>query len=201
MKKTYAELDLKKIRDDCGLDFARHTYSPGQCSCCYGPEDMGKKWWAKGKKPKKIITKRDSSGKPCGYKWDRDINRCTFILFNNADNGSGPIKSLEEPIENYTYVSYNVSSREQLDKVCAMLQEQLGTDYLVEKPKNECYSICIYYGKVYSAKDVWKMIKERDYRLRKGLWFYYNSKGETMEAVKFDATMRKKMDCDTIHFV
>lgn len=33
--KTYADFDLIKIRDDCRLDFARHTYGPRQCSCCY----------------------------------------------------------------------------------------------------------------------------------------------------------------------
>ena len=99
--KIYADLDLKRIRDDCGLDFARHTYSKGQCSCCYTPLDMPTKYWAKGKKPKKINVTRDQKGDINSYQWDRDTNEIPFILFKNANNGCGVINSLEEPIKDF----------------------------------------------------------------------------------------------------
>lgn len=128
--KTYADLDLIKIRDECGLDFARHTYSKHQCSCCYGPLDMAAHWWAKGKKPKLIsISERIS-------KWDRNLDDISFILFKNAWNGSGYIKSLDEPIKDGTCISYRFNSDAQKQQVCTMLQEQLGADYTVVVPEN-----------------------------------------------------------------
>lgn len=50
--KTYADLDLKAIREACDLDFAHYTYGRGQCSCCYGPLEMPAKYWRNRKKPK-----------------------------------------------------------------------------------------------------------------------------------------------------
>lgn len=198
--KTYADLDLNKIRDDCGLDFARHTYSPGQCSCCYGPEDMGK-GWAKGKKPKKIVTKQDSKGKPTAYTWDRNISNYTYILFKNAENGRGCIKSLDEPVKDHTCISYRVSSLEQMHKICSMLQEQLGTHYLVEEPEDDHRCICIYYGNVYSVKEVLEMVKEGNPRLRKGYWYYLKNSADPKKIVNFDASLRKRIDETIIHFV
>lgn len=141
--KTYADLDLKKIRDDCGLDFARHTYSQRQCSCCYGPLDMPAKYWTKGKKPKKINVEYNEKGDIVSFQWNRDIDKIPYILFKNAKNGSGAIKSLEEPIKGYICVEYNFVSEEQKHKVCQMLQEQLGNEYLVIEPDNDLCCIII----------------------------------------------------------
>ena len=139
--KTYADLDLIKIRDECGLDFARHTYSKGQCTCCYGPTDMAAHWWAKGKKPKKIPI--DTSGR--FYKWDRDISNMTYILFKNAYNCGGRIKSLDEPIKDHTCIGYVFRDEEQKLKVCRMLQDQLGDEYKVEVPEDDLTCIIINY--------------------------------------------------------
>lgn len=132
--KTYGELDLQKIREDCGLDFARHTYSRGQCSCCYGSLDMSARYWAKGKKPKRIYNEQ-------GWYWDRDTEHFTYILFKNADNGSGHIKSLDEKIQDYTCIEYRFKDQEQKLKVCEMLSEQLGCEYNVEVPASD--EVCI----------------------------------------------------------
>lgn len=137
--KTYAELDLLKIRDECGLDFARHTYSKGQCSCCYGPRDMAAHWWVKGKKPKKIKIGEGA------YEWGGDTRNFTYILFKNADNGSGRIKNLSEPVKDYTCVEYRFKDEEQKNKVCQMLQDQLGDEYNVIVPKDESCCIIIRY--------------------------------------------------------
>lgn len=121
--KTYGDLELAKIRDACSLDFARHTYSRGQCSCCFGPMDMPDEYWAGGKKP---------VGKA--------IDELTYILFKNAENGRG-IRGLLSPVEDYTYVEYSFSSDEQKHQVCQMLQEKLGDEYVVNEPENSM--ICI----------------------------------------------------------
>ena len=132
--KTYRDLDLKTIRDSCGLDFAYHTYNKGQCSCCYGPLDIGR-GWAKGKRPKKIVLDERT------FTWDRDIDDIAWILFKNAWNGSGRIESLDEPIEDYTCIEYNFTSKEQMLNVCDMLQQQLGDEYSVEVPESN--NVCI----------------------------------------------------------
>lgn len=141
--KTYADLDLEKIRDDCGLDFARHTYSKGQCSCCYGPLDMPAQYWANGKKPKKINVTRNVKGEINSYQWDRDTSNIPYILFKNTDNGGGRIKSLDEPVTDYTCVEYHFISEEQQHKVCEMLQEQLGEEYMVIAPKDQYHCVII----------------------------------------------------------
>lgn len=141
--KAYADLNLKKIRDDCGLEFARHTYSKGQCSCCYGPLDMPAQYWAKGKKPKKINVRRSKEGKIESFEWNKDVDKIPYILFKNANNGGGWIKSLNEPVKDYTYVKYHFISCEQRHKVCQMLQEQLGEEYVVIEPQSQYVCITI----------------------------------------------------------
>ena len=134
--KTYADLDLVKIREECRLDFARHTYSKGQCSCCYGPVDMPAKYWAKGKKPKRINKEYDKDGRLRSWSYDRNLRTISYILFKNAYNGSGYIKSLDEPVRDCTCIEYRFANDEQKMKVCEMLQEQLGDEYEVEVPEN-----------------------------------------------------------------
>ena len=142
--KTYRDLDLKAIRDACGLDFAYHTYNKGHCSCCYGPLDMGR-GWAKGKKPKKIAVSEHA------FKWDKDTDNIAWILFKNAYNCGGRIKSLDEPIEDSTCISYHFTSEIQKIKVCNMLQQQLGSEYTVSIPEAECMCIVIRLTKNYDT--------------------------------------------------
>lgn len=141
---TYADLDLKAIRDACGLDFARHTYSKGQCSCCYGPQDMPAKYWAKGRKAKKFKVPGGHRLVPPEGGYDGPDGKPTYILFKNADNGSGRICDLGESVENNTNVSYVFRDEAQKKAVCEMLQAQLGEEYILAVPANDFYCIGIF---------------------------------------------------------
>ena len=103
--KTYADLDMKAIRDACGLDFAHFTYLENMCSCCYGPEDMPKRYWKDGV----VQTGSDY----------------TFILGKNANNGSGTVQKID-PIVNGTYFAHRFKSAAQKEQVCRMLAQQPG---------------------------------------------------------------------------
>ena len=93
--KKYAELNLKKIREDNGLDFAHFTYVKGMCSCCYGPTDLPAIYWKDG------IVKNEE-------------DKYSYILFKNANNGSGQVKRKDE-ITNYTCISHgNLSANNSL---------------------------------------------------------------------------------------
>ena len=140
--KTYGDLNLKAIREACDLDFAHYTYGRGQCSCCYGPLDMAKRYWRNSKKPIEV-----EEGGLIHYELDGqryDDRKTTYILFKNACNGSGRIKNKAEPIKNYTCISYRFASDEQKQKVCSMLQEQLGNEYVVQVPQNTLHCIIIF---------------------------------------------------------
>lgn len=119
----YGDLNLKKIRDDNGLDFAHFTYQRGMCSCCYGPRDLPKRYWRGN-----IIPDDD-------YEY-------TYLLFKNADNGSGHVKRTDE-IENYTCIEWDFPV-EKLEKVCKDLQGQVGNEYVVMVPPNEWNCIIIF---------------------------------------------------------
>lgn len=131
--KTYHDLDLVKVRDACGLDFASHIYGNEKCSC-FDPRHMPAKYWAKGKRPKRIIKSHDKNGRPVAWIYDRDIYDVTYIRFKNAKKGRGYNKILNDPIKDNTCIEYNFASEEQKLKVCAMLQAQLGDDYEMEVP-------------------------------------------------------------------
>ena len=118
--KYYRDLKLRDIREKCGLDFAHYTYKPGQCSCCYGPEDMASIHW----KNREI----------------RHDDNYTYILFKNADNGSGHVTK-NDYISNYTCIEYRFVNNDQKEMFCKLLSEQLGEDYIVAIPYN--YSTCI----------------------------------------------------------
>lgn len=119
--KTYGELDLKKIREEADLDFAHFTYKKGQCSCCYTPKDLPKRYWKNG-----II---------------REDNDYEFILFKNAYNGSGTVTK-NDYIKDYTCISWDFPM-EKMQLVCDLLQEQLGDDYFIEIPKSQYHCIVI----------------------------------------------------------
>lgn len=141
--KQYKDLNLKKLREDNDLDFAHFTYKSGQCSCCYGPQDMAARYWKNGKKPEKIY---DVPGNSYHYEINGDIidiNNINYILFKNANNGSG-IVTKNDFIKNYTCVSYSLKNKEQITKICEELMKQLDEDYIITIPKNDNYAIVIY---------------------------------------------------------
>lgn len=123
---TYGELNLKKIREDNDLDFAHFTYSRGMCSCCYGPKDLPKRYWKGG-----IIPEHDDY---------------TYLLFKNADNGSGTVKRSDE-IKDYTCIEWDFDMNK-LSNICKGLQNQLGAKYVVLMPTT--MSRCILIVKINS---------------------------------------------------
>lgn len=135
----YGDLNLKKIRDDNGLDFAHFTYQRGMCSCCYGPRDLPKRYWR-------------------GNVIPEDDYDYTYLLFKNADNGSGHVKRTDE-IDNYTCIEWRFPM-EKLEKVCKDLQEQLGDKYVVLMPADKYTCIGIYRADFPYLED---KIKSRDY--------------------------------------
>ena len=145
MPTTYGELNLKEIRDKVGLDFAHFTYLKGMCSCCYFSYDLPVVYWRGKTKEEKLERCRNAE----------DGKDYTFLLFKNADNGSGIVKksdsvcfpnkkgkTLGEP--QMTYIGWSMSS-EQLERTCNLLQSQLGLEYRVIKPANETKAIGIEY--------------------------------------------------------
>ena len=134
----YKELNLKKIREDNDLDFAHFTYQKGMCSCCYGPWDLPKRYWRGG-----VVQARHGDAQ--------------YILFKNADNGSGHVKRTDE-IDNYTCIEWGFPM-EKLEKICKELQEQLGDKYVVLMPTDTYTCIQIFrYDFPYLADK----LKERD---------------------------------------
>lgn len=120
----YRDLNLKKIREDNDLDFAHFTYQKGMCSCCYGPKHLPKRYWRGG-----VIPEHDNY---------------TYLLFKNADNGSGVVKGNDEICCHlYDCIEWNFPI-EKLENVCKDLQAQLGDEYIVLKPKDDskCIVVC-----------------------------------------------------------
>ena len=113
---TYGDLDLKFIREAADIDFAHYTYKDGQCSCCYGPEDLPAKYW------------KDGVIKTSNY---------SYILFKNANNGSGTVKKSDYlAYQDHICISWNLSVK-QLDKVVRLLRQQVGREFIVHKPEDE----------------------------------------------------------------
>lgn len=118
----YKDLDLKHLREVCDIDFAHYTYKRGQCSCCYGPKDLPPMYW----KHRKVLV-------------DVDYDDISYILFKNADNGSG-IRKANDELNRTEFISWNLTP-EQLDKVIAELKRQVGNEYDVIYPENKY--VCI----------------------------------------------------------
>lgn len=118
--RYYKDLDLEKIRDACDIDFAHYTYEPGMCACCFGPENLSRKFWKNG-----IILR----------------NNYEYILFKNADNGSGHVNAYH-PIHNKTHIEWDFDMSK-MDKICRMLLEQLGDEYYVRIPKSDWHCITV----------------------------------------------------------
>lgn len=118
---TYKDLNLKKIREDNDLDFAHFTYKNNMCSCCYGPKDLPKRYWRNNTIP--------------------DGDDYTYILFKNANNGSGTVKR-DDKIKDYQCVCWDFPI-EKLESVCKDLQEQVKDEYVVLIPTNDFHCILI----------------------------------------------------------
>lgn len=122
-KLQYKDLDLKGLREKCGIDFAHYTFKKGMCSCCYGPSDFPAKYWHKG------IVKEDT------------IENVSYILFKNADNGSGRVtRNNYLSDKKHIYIAWKLSD-EQLDDVCRELENQVGSEFDVIKPESNMYCI------------------------------------------------------------
>ena len=114
----YKDLNLKHLREVCDIDFAHYTYKRGMCSCCYGPKDLPSIYW----RNRKILE-------------DVDYDDISFILFKNADNGSGCVKA-EDNMGQTECIEWNLTP-EQLDKVIVELEKQVGNEYDVVRPNNK----------------------------------------------------------------
>lgn len=118
----YKDLDLRHLREVCDIDFAHYTYKRGQCSCCYGPKDLPSMYW----RHHKVLV-------------DVDYDDISYILFKNADNGSG-IRRANDELNRTEFIEWNLTS-EQLDKVIAELKRQVGDEYDVIYPESKL--VCI----------------------------------------------------------
>lgn len=151
---------FEKIRESCELDFAHYTYGKGQCSCCYGPLDMPKRYWRNGKKPIRVyFSGNEKEGGAFHYELDGqkvDTKSITYILFKNACNGSGRIKNKDQVIENHTCITYHFRDTEQKEQFCKELAEQLGNDYVVAVPQKDSFCIIIYTADEFKHQEIKK---------------------------------------------
>ena len=139
----YKDLDLKHLREVCDIDFAHFTYKPDQCSCCYGPKDLPKRYWRNGVIP------------------DKSYDELSYILFKNANNGSGAVKR-----EDYLSEQRNICiewhlSEEQLDAVCKELEKQVGEEFDVVKPTDKYTCIQLIRKIEFNSTDDMPWIKAR----------------------------------------
>ena len=149
--KTYGDLNLKKLRQDNGLDFAHYTFKRGQCSCCYGPLDMADRYWETGRKPQRIPAGK--AGNTQIWKYDRPMEDVQYILFKNAANGTGPVtkndvicvpSEIRRKFTFYPYLTVCIAWQfpwEKMDGVLNSLREQLDDDYVVIRPSDEQHCI------------------------------------------------------------
>lgn len=116
----YQELNLKKIREDNGLDFAHFTYLRNMCSCCSTPLEFPARYWHKGIKP-------------------TSMDNAQYLIFKNADNGSGRVTRTED-IKDYQSIAWQFPEKKLL-KICKDIQDQMGNEYVVLIPKSKYFCI------------------------------------------------------------
>lgn len=121
--KTYGDLNLIELRKKADIDFAHYTYKKGMCSCCYGPKDLPKMYWKD-----RVVQK------------NIDYDDIEYILFKNADNGSGIVRK-SDYIE-CDNIEWNLPE-DKVENVCRLLKEQLGDEYIVVIPRGhwECIKV------------------------------------------------------------
>lgn len=121
----YRDLNLKGLREKLGLDFAHFTYKDNQCSCCYGPSDMASIHW----RNREVIEVDDPR-----------FEKVNYILFKNANNGSGSVTK-NDKLKDTEYIEYQLESFDLVKKVCEELFNQVsgyGYGVLVPKNTNKC---------------------------------------------------------------
>ena len=134
--KQYYELNLNKIRDDLNLHFAHFTYLEGQCSCCYGPLYQSYQHWNK-----KLLKEEFGVQNLKDYKELQELDhydlykRMKWFIFKNADNCRGYVTKYDYIDD--VYVEYEGLTQEEVHKLVEMLQEQLGDEYIVLRPKDD----------------------------------------------------------------
>ena len=111
----YKDLDLRAIMEAENLDFAHWTYQRGQCSCCYGPEDQPKRYWRNGDRPEDVY----------GYPGLDEQTRKPIFYFVKIWKG-----------KKYDYNARTIlfNDMAQVQRVCNLLQQQLGEEYEVVCP-------------------------------------------------------------------
>jgi hypothetical protein len=132
-KLTYGDLDLKSLMKECDIDFAHYTYGKNQCTCCYGPRQMPKRFWRNGK--------------------IAENNDFEYILFKNAYNCGGskkPTDTLACYPEMYTssdkehiFIAWRINTPEKLKRVKKALEKQVGSEFKVEIPDDDRYCILL----------------------------------------------------------
>ena len=120
---TYNDLKLKELREKCDIDFAHYTYKKGQCSCCYGPKDLAKIHWRK------------------GIEVTEDLKDYSYILFKNADNGSGHVTK-NDTLNDIEFIQWSLNDI-QLHDVCKELSVQYGDGWVVLVPKDHMTTIIV----------------------------------------------------------
>jgi hypothetical protein len=120
---TYNDLKLKELREKCDIDFAHYTYKKGQCSCCYGPKDLAKTHWRK------------------GIEVTEDLRDYSYILFKNADNGSGHVTK-NDTLNDIEFIEWNLNNS-QLHDVCKELSVQYGDGWAVLVPEDDMTTIIV----------------------------------------------------------
>lgn len=120
---------------------------------------MAARYWRGGKKPVEVTDSESPSGSRV-FHYELDGKRVgrkdiSYILFKNACNGRGRIKNKEQPIDDYTCISYRFSSEEQKYKVCQMLLDQLDEDYALAIPEDDmtCIVIILVDGDYFKQKE------------------------------------------------
>jgi len=124
-KYKYKDLNLKHLREVCDIDFAHYTYKRGMCSCCYGPKDLPSRYW----RNNEVLE-------------DTDYDDISYILFKNADNGRGCVKRDDYIGEDC--IEWNLTD-EQLTKVIAELERQIGDEFIVVRPMTKHRCIVLQY--------------------------------------------------------
>lgn len=116
----YQELNLKKIREDNGLDFAHFTYLRNMCTCCSTPLEFPARYWHKGIKP-------------------TSMDNVQYLIFKNADNGSGRVVKTDD-IKRYQSIAWQFPESKLL-KICKDIQDQMGNEYFLLVPKSKDFCI------------------------------------------------------------
>ena len=154
VQKFYGELNLKEIREKCGLDFAHYTYPHGMCPCCTCFLDFPKRYWNPKRRPQKIVLPDSTAA----YELDGKrvtVDDFTYLLFLNSDRDGG--YATKDTLIDSVNVAYRFVSDQQKSDVCRLLSKQLGKNYVVAEPMHSWTVLRVYYLKDFKCRS-----KEKD---------------------------------------